>query len=207
LTDDVFVRIPLRAERHGLLSRPGWLATHAAPNRTSPTLRGLAIRSRIFCQEVAAPAGLAFDPVRPGDADASTRQRYEEHARNPVCAGCHRLMDPIGFGFENMDAIGRSRLYEEAHLIDSQGMLSQTDVDGPFVGPAQLGGRIATSAQVNACLVTQLFRFVEGRDETQDDACALAPLQKRAAAGTMRLADILIELVTRDSFAWRKVEP
>ena len=99
-------------QRAGLLTQAGFLAAHAHANQTSPVHRGLLIRKNLLCTDLPdPPANVNNNPPAP-DPNATTRQRFEQHRANPSCAACHQLMDPIGIGFENYDAIGRYRTTE-----------------------------------------------------------------------------------------------
>ncbi|MES1204894.1 MAG: DUF1588 domain-containing protein [Pseudomonadota bacterium] len=196
------------ALRRGVLSLGGWLAAHSPVHRSSPVERGLAVRSRMFCLTPPPPPpdALSMSPG-PGDANGTTRQKFEQHSTDPKCAACHRLMDPIGFGMEMMDALGRHRVTEADLPVDSSGMLTGTDVDGPFKGPAELSGKLLQSRQVRDCFVLQMFRYLEGREEKKDDACSLKPLQEFFAPADARIADLAVEMVLRGNFAQRSYEP
>ncbi|HEV8245867.1 MAG TPA: DUF1592 domain-containing protein, partial [Polyangiaceae bacterium] len=98
---DTFERASLDpARRAGLLSQGGLLAAYANVNQTSPVARGFFVRERLLCAPPAPPPPTvnAIPPTL--DPDLTTRERFEQHRTDPSCAGCHALMDPIGFGFE-----------------------------------------------------------------------------------------------------------
>ena len=106
------VKFPEGARRAGLLGQGTFLASTAGPTDTSPTARGIFIRERLLCQHVPPPPPGVIttlpDPLAE-QPPKGRRQLMDEHVENPTCASCHRLMDPIGFGFEHFDAIGRWR--------------------------------------------------------------------------------------------------
>src|SRR6185369_17169143 len=137
----------------------------------------------------------------------STRERFAEHAQNSFCASCHKLMDPIGLGFESFDGVGRFRTTEYDIPIDDSGELIGTDVDGPFTGAAALGQRLAESEDVQACVVTQWFRYGYGRAESPDaDACSLATLSEKFAAAGGNVRELLVALTQTDAFLYRRAE-
>jgi hypothetical protein len=184
--------------RRGVLSLAGWLAAHSPVHRSSPVDRGLLIRSRLFCQSLPPPpAGVVAAAPGSGDGVTTTRQKFEQHATDDACSGCHSLMDPIGFGFEMMDALGRYREMEAGLPVDSTGSLAETDVDGPFRGPAELSEKLLASADVRACVVRQLFRFMEGRDVMAADACRLDPLVTFFADRKHGIRELAVELATQ----------
>src|SRR5205823_4297925 len=111
--------------RGGLLRQGSVLTVTSYATRTSPVIRGKWIMSNIL--GVAPPPPLPAVPAlkenRTGLAALSMRERMAQHRDNPVCSGCHKLMDPVGFSLENYDAIGRWRNAEEGKPIDSAGGL------------------------------------------------------------------------------------
>ncbi|MEQ1842852.1 MAG: DUF1592 domain-containing protein, partial [Verrucomicrobiales bacterium] len=115
------------ANRGGILAMPGILATTSFPNRTSPVNRGVWVLEQVLGQHVP-PAPPNVPSLEKQDkkavASLTLRQRTELHRTNPVCANCHKVLDPIGFGLENFDAIGRWRDSDEAGgRIDPSGEL------------------------------------------------------------------------------------
>ena len=134
-----FTPVELRPHRRGLLSSPGFLAAHALINQTNPVERGLIVRRRLLCQDVPPPPPDVLAQPPGGGNELTTRAKYEAHRRDPSCSACHQFIDPLGFGFENFDAIGRYRTKEGAHDVDASGEVVGTDVDGPFIGPAAAG--------------------------------------------------------------------
>jgi hypothetical protein len=196
------------ARRRGVLSLGGWLSAHSPVHRSSPVDRGLAIRSRLFCQTLPPPPpdAITSAPDR-SDGVTTTRQKFEMHTASPACSGCHVMIDPIGFGFEMMDGMGRFRDNEAGLPVDSSGMLTDTDVDGPFRGPAELADKLVRSRQVRDCFVTQIFRYVEGREERAEDDCELSRLKQAFARGDGGIVELLLHMVLRGSFGRRSLEP
>jgi hypothetical protein len=161
----------------GLFTQGSFLATHAKANQTSPVLRGKFVRARLLCAPPPPPPADRVIVAPSVDPRLATRARFAAHATDPFCAGCHKLMDPLGFAFEHFDAIGRWRDTEAGEPIDATGSLTGTDVDGPFDGVADLASRLAASANVRTCVATQWFRWAFGRDESSDDdLCAIDTL-------------------------------
>jgi len=195
--------------RRGVLSLGAWLSAHSPVHRSSPVDRGIAIRTRFFCESLPPPPSGALAMAPNGDPQTdviTTRQKFEQHTTDPSCSSCHRYVDPIGFGLEMMDGIGRYRTTESGQPVDSTGELKDTDVDGPFEGPADLAERLLESRQVRDCFVRQMFRFIEGRSETRDDECDLAPIQERFAEDNQTISDLAIEIAIRPGALARRVE-
>jgi hypothetical protein len=202
-------RVRLRGDRRrGLLSSPAFLGRHALVGQTNPVDRGLLIRSRLFCQDVPGPPPGVNAVAPTGPIAPTTRGKYEAHVVNDFCRGCHQLMDPLGFGLEQFDAIGQFRTHEGTIAIDARGAIAATDVDGPFVGPVQLSERLLKSALFRRCLVQQLFRFALGREvEPANDDGELDYLAYQLEQHGRNLTEVVIELVARPNFNLRKVAP
>jgi hypothetical protein len=171
------VELPV-AQSAGLLTQGSFLATHAKPNQTSPIHRGKFVRERLFCTPPDPPPPEIV--VRPPTVDPrlSTRERFAAHTASPACSGCHALMDPIGFAFENFDAAGRYREVDAGKPVDATGELTDTDVDGPLDGVPSLARRLLESEQVRTCVAKQWFRHAFGRKESESaaDACVVQAL-------------------------------
>jgi len=132
------------------------------------------VLEQMLCMELPLPPP-GGAPVEAGDtSNLTTRERFEQHAES-ACASCHKFLDPIGFAFENFDAAGRYRDQEKGKPIDTAGVLSDTDVDGPFQNSVELSSRFAGSERIRRCIANQWFRFALGRSETENEH-ALAQL-------------------------------
>ena len=189
--------------RGGILSQPSLMTVLSDPDQSSPVLRGRFVRERLLCQTIAPPPpNLNITPpmVQPG---VPTRQRFAQHEVDPTCSGCHHLMDPIGFGFEGFDAIGRARMMDEGHPVDTSGTLTGTDVDGTFTGVPGLGQRLAGSIEVANCVTTEWFRFGLGRFETSDDSCSLASIRQTFDASHHDMRELIVAITQTDAFMYR----
>jgi hypothetical protein len=188
----------------GVLTLPAFLAVTAKPAESSPIYRGKFVREALLCQTLPAPPPNV--PKLPDVQEGvSTRQRLSQHETDPVCSGCHRLMDPIGFGFENFDAIGRFRASDGAEPIDSHGELIGTrSLDGVFSGVEELADDLAGSAEVHECMVRQWFRFALARYEREVDACALTRMQAEFSAQGASLLALPAATVASDAFRYRR---
>lgn len=188
----------------GLLTLPAILALTSTASESSPVYRGRFVRQSLLCQQLPhAPANIPAPPeVTSG---VSTRERLKEHEVNPSCAGCHTMMDPIGFGFESFDAMGKYRATDGGSPVDDSGELTNAKgAEGKFNGVVELGKKLAASSEVQECVTRQWFRFMLARFEQEGDSCAL---RKAAdgfiAAGTdMKLLPAAI--IGSDAFLYRR---
>ncbi len=194
--------------RKGILSLPGTLATHSTVDRTSPVDRGLLVAVRLLCQEIAPPpGGLVIPAIDTDDLTRTTRAKQESHAA-ASCAGCHDRIDPIGFGLENMDTLGRYRATENNKPVDSSGELVGSELDfRKFNGPAELADRLLASNTFRECFVTQLWRYAEARLETDADACVLADLKQSLRTADDPLVTLIVALTRHPTFTSRRNAP
>lgn len=200
-----FTRVNLPpGQRAGLLTHAGLLSVLGDARSSSPVQRGLFVRSRLLCQEMPAPPPDVVDTIAPPSTSVTTRERYQEHLTKASCAACHKMMDPIGFGLEGFDGIGRHRTTENGVAVDTSGELVTTrDIDGTFVGPGELARKLAGSAQVSDCVATRYFRFALGRVETQHDACSLVALRTAFKTSGTKLSELVRALTGAPAFNLR----
>jgi hypothetical protein len=186
---DELVRVELDpAERGGLLTRLGVLSATSHIDRTSVVLRGRFLRTVVLCSPL---------PPPPADVDVSN---VGADRTKPPCNACHDLMDPLGRGLEQYDAIGR--FFDDA---DSDGKIVGTDVDAPFQGGAELSARLAESAQVRDCVARQWFRFALGRPENAElDERSLDAIDAAFEGGDLR--ELIVSLTLTDAFRFRPLE-
>jgi len=194
-------------ERAGVLTRASVLASYAQHVDSSPIRRGKLVRTRVLCQELPAPPKdlmIVFPPAQP---TATTRQRFAQHATDAACSGCHRLMDPVGFGFENYDAIGSFRETENGLPVDSSGeVLATRDMNGTFRGAVELSSKLAGSQEVQECFSRHLMEFVMARALEPEDDCSVSPAAERFTASGTRVSDLLLHFATSDLFQLRSAE-
>ncbi|MDP2311034.1 MAG: DUF1592 domain-containing protein [Pseudomonadota bacterium] len=203
-----YQRVELDGEtRGGLLTQGSLLARWALPTSSSPIHRGVMVRERLLCQELAPPpANLDTSPPAV-DASLSTRERYAAHAALPECASCHDLIDPIGFGFEHYDGVGRWRERDGEHEVDATGEIrSSPRTDGTFDGVFGLADLLATSPDVQACYATMWTIWGTGNADTESLACAADRLADAAPAGTLGLLAPRDALLGFDHFTERTGE-
>ena len=196
------------ANRGGILAMPGVLATTSFPNRTSPVKRGVWVLEQVLGEEIPSPppnvpALEKQDPKKV--ADLTLRQRTELHRTDAVCANCHKLLDPIGFGLENFDAIGRWRAQDDTGgSIDAAGELPGGK---RFTSPKELKAIIASRQGDLARNLTEkllaysLCRQLEGYDEVVVDR-----LMETIAQDGYRMQTLITEIATSYPFTHRRIQ-
>jgi hypothetical protein len=204
-TSAAFEKVELDpAQRAGLLTTGTLLALNAHSNQTSPVHRGKMIREQILCDVMPLPPPDVMITVPEPDPNSTAKERFAEHSANPSCKGCHQLMDPIGFGFENYDSVARFRTTENGKTIDATGELTQSDVDGAFDGVVELAAKLASSKDVEKCYATQWFRYAYGRGEQKEDLCTTAWLADEFAKKGGSVKELLVALTQTDAFLYRR---
>lgn len=203
------MQLPETQGRSGILTQAAFLSVQAHPDQTSPVLRGKFVRSKLLCQTPPPPPDDVNISVPEVSANSTARERFSAHSEaGSSCNGCHQMMDPIGFAFENFDAVGSFRTTENGKAIDVSGeVVGTTDpaLAGAFVGVKALGQKLAASKTVRDCVATQWFRFASGRSESEPDSCSIATLQESFNASQGDLVELAVGITQTESFWYRGV--
>lgn len=216
------VRFPANGKRAGVLGHASFLTLTSKPSETAPTERGLFIREHFLCQIVPPPPpGVSTTlPVLSEEKPVTNRERLAMHLSDASCASCHRLVDPIGFGFEQFDAIGRYREKQIALVfpavettkknVRQEGMKVELPVDteasilgianSRFSSPAEAGRILAATPACHRCIVKQFFRYALGRAETEADRPYLEEAYERFAKSGFRFRELILAIVTSRPF-------
>ncbi len=209
---DAFQRVALRLEdrRGGLLTQAGVLSLTSDGQRHRPVHRGKWVLETIFNKPPPPPPANVspIEPTPAGQPKATLRMKLEAHISDPSCASCHRKIDPLGFAFDNYDALGRWRT-EEA-VRDGDGAYPKVDASGVLPD----GRKFADSTELRRLLLTDTDKFAAAfveklatyalrRAITFDDRQALTELAARSKATDFRLREIVEELVISDLFRQR----
>lgn len=195
------VELPADGERAGLLGHASLLSLYAHESSTSATLRGKFVREVLLCQGVPAPPPTVITTLpEPGPDARTARDRLAVHSADPACGSCHALMDPIGLGLENFDAIGRYRTMENDAPIDASGQLHPDDPASVFDGPVELGTVLSQDPRVSACLVRTLYRHASGTLEQPNAEPVLAELATSFTASGHQLRELLHAMIVHPAF-------
>lgn len=186
-------------ERAGLLTHPAFLAGFAAFDDTQPVKRGKFVNETLLCRAVPdAPLDVV---AKLPPAMNTMREKLAQHSKEPRCAACHGMLDPLGLALEQYDAYGRYRTTQFGQPLDPSGTLTGAgDVDGSFKDAVDLAGKLAGSMAVEHCFIRHGFRYYMGRPEDAYDSCALDAAAKAYRAGSGDLAAAVAALFTSQSF-------
>jgi len=197
------VQYPPGSARRGLLGHGSILAVTSYPDRTSPVVRGKWILENLLGAPPPDPPPNVPGLVATDGAGSaiSMRERLARHRDNPNCAGCHALMDPLGFALENFDAVGRWRTLGDAgEWIDAAGALP----DGtPFDGVEGLRAALMSSDLFVTTMTEKLLTYALGRGVEYYDMPAIRSIIRAAGADDLRFSSLIIGIVRSVPFRQR----
>jgi hypothetical protein len=192
---------PQSSHRVGIESQIAFLALYSHPGRSSPTLRGKAIREVFLCQEVPdPPPKVTFAGIQDtaNGRTPTARDRLLVHRNEAACAGCHKIMDPLGLTLEDFDGVGTYRTRENGALIDVSGSLDGAE----FHTPEGLGQALHDHPETPRCLVEKMYRFAVGRDTSMEERPYMDYLTRSFASSGYRVPDLMRTIaLSRNFFA------
>lgn len=193
-----------KEHRDGLLTLVGFLARYSHPGRTSPTKRGRGLRETLLCQHVPdPPPNVNFELFEDPTAERRTaRERLTVHNTNPICAGCHRLTDPLGLILEKYDGAGQYRETENGAPIDTSGEINRV----PVADAADLGKALRNYPALASCIVSRVYSYGTGREIDDDDGQFLDYLDTKFEQNNYRFLNLLRTIVTSNAFYAMKVD-
>jgi len=194
--------------RIGFLTQPGVLSASISQKElVAPILRGKFIRNQFLCT-LPLPAVPASVPAPPQAPNLTTRDRLAQHRTDPSCDSCHKLLDPVGFGFEQFDAIGRYRdKGSQGEALTGAGQVFGLPGDPTFTGPGELATLLQGSEDVSSCLAQQAFRYTYGREPVAADACTIKLAREAFKAKKFDLQEMIVAITTSDAFRYATVTP
>ncbi len=196
------VDLPADSPRGGILTQASVLTVTSNPGRTSPVKRGKWILEQVLGTPPPPPPPDVPELKEGAELKGTLRQRMEQHRSNPSCATCHSKMDPLGFGFENFDAVGRWRTEDGGDPIDPSGELPSGE---KFAGVDELKTMLLTtrSEQFTRNLSEKLLTYALGRGLEYYDACAADTIAAQVAADGHKFSRLVVEIVRSEPFRKR----
>lgn len=202
-----FRRVSLAGEpRFGVLTHGSILTLTSQPNRTSPVMRGKWIMENILGLRAPEPPENVpeLDEKKVEAGETSFRKQLEIHRENAVCASCHDHMDPLGFGFENYDAIGRFRVKDGSFDVDPSGVLPTGE---EFLGTAELVAILTKRDREFAeAVTTRMLTFALGRGLEYYDQCAIDKIVEQLESDNYRFHSLVKQIVFSDPFLKRRID-
>ncbi len=199
-----FERTSLSATgRRGLLGQAGLLSYLAGPERSSPVSRGKWVLNQLLCTEAAPPPkDVPSLPALTDTENMTMRNVMEQHRASPACAGCHQLMDPMGFALENFDAAGKWIDDYRGQPLDLTGQMPTTGV--AFNGPTELAAAIAGDSRFARCVTSKLFTYATARGPDAFDDAQIDVLTQDFAAASFSFPALVAKLVSNPAFTLRR---
>jgi hypothetical protein len=202
-----FERVEFSDGRHaGVLTQASILTLTSNPGRTSPVKRGKWILENLLGSPPPDPPPDAPDleATQKNQPNAPLRKQLEIHRQNPVCASCHKVMDQLGFGLENFDAIGRWRERDGRFPIDASGALPG---GVHFNGPQELAHVLLKRRREFArCLAEKMLTYALGRELVVSDRCVVDKIVSDLEAADYRFSRLVTAIVLSDPFRKRRIE-
>jgi hypothetical protein len=197
------VQLDANGPRRGILGHGSMQTVTSVATRTSPVMRGKWVLENLLgAPPPEPPPGVEvnLDPT-PGAAPTTLRQRLEQHRANPVCASCHKVMDPIGFALENFDLVGAWRETDGPGPIDATGQLA----DGtPLKGPADLRRALTSRSDAFLTLATEkLLTYAMGRPVTDTDMSSVRAIVRRVSQDGNRFSALVVAVTQSAPFRMR----
>ena len=202
------VELSGNSQRRGFLTEGGILTVNAHGDRTSPVRRGKFVLNALLCKEIPPPPPSVNTTIAPDSSGEKTlRQVLSVHLTGPVCSSCHSLMDPIGFGMENYDAVGAYRTLDNKLPVDATGTLPATGES--FNGLVELTQLIAKNPAFPSCVASKVYTYALGRglvvnDPTHLDPSALAAVASRFSSSGLKFQDLVAGVVASPTFLNRR---
>jgi len=187
---------PAGDPRAGILSQASFTTLFSPSGRTSPTVRGKALRQNILCERVPPPPGnvsFKFVEDTSNPQFKTTRDRLTAHRTEPMCAGCHKLTDPLGLALENFDSAGEFRTTENGVQIDASGELSGKQ----FIGAPGLAQAVRDDPAAVNCVAQKAFAFETGYVPAKDDP-RWQQIQQKFAASHYQVLELLRAIALSD---------
>ncbi len=194
-----FERVSLSTTaRLGILTQASFLIANSHPAFTSPTKRGAWVLEQLLCEAPPPPPPDVMTQLAAPAEGESVRDKLAAHRANPSCAACHALMDPIGLGLENFDAIGVYHATENGKPVDASGVLRGTS----FSGARELATLLGSDARLAGCFAQQLLTYAVGRpfSTVEGRSTASTLVQDERAAGRQGVSDLIRAVALSEPF-------
>ena len=188
------------AQRSGLLTQAAFLTVTGATDGSNPAKRGKKIYENVLCGELPPPPPVV-PPPKEASEGGTTRERFKEHSDQACAAGCHALMDPLGFAFEHYDGIGGFRTMDNGGVVDASGSVELDGTRHSFKDARELVKILAASETARRCFATQWARFAFKRKEADADRASIDAIARAFDQGSVK--DLLVGVTGSRSFRYR----
>jgi hypothetical protein len=201
-TGEALTRVDLDpAQRSGLLTQPGFLSSYITGNDPDTIHRGVFIATRLLCIELPPPAPDAT-PLIPPQADMTNRERVEKTTGKGTCGeSCHgALLNPLGFAFENYDAIGKYRTMDRGKPVNAADAYTLDGKLQSFSNAVELSRLLADAKQTHACYIQNMMTYMHGRVVASEEHAMIDYYARLSRAGMLSLRDLMLTIATSEPF-------
>ncbi len=196
-----FALMPVETTRAGLYTHPAFLAAVADDLQPKPVHRAHAALDGLLCVRLPNPPAEAAEAKPPTDPRLTSRQKFEIMTGAPLCASCHRVLNPISFAFGSFDAVGRTRTMDGKEAIDPSGAVALPDGRAlPFTDARSLFTALAAEAPARQCFVDNWYEYLLGRTLDTADDCS----RQRSFGKAGNVQALVRSVFLSDSFRFRK---
>jgi hypothetical protein len=206
-TGSSFVPVTFPAgQRAGLLTQGSFMGNFAHGSESSPVLRGKFLLTQLLCSPPEPPPDDIDATLPPPDPTKTSREQLVELTSTGTCAGCHAILNPLGFAFEHFDGMGRYRTMERGIPIDATAEVTDLgELDGVYANHEDFLAVLAGSAAVRSCLASKWFIYTHGRIPETDDTCSLATSSSKfETSGDVR--ELILDMTETPAFLYLRTQ-
>jgi hypothetical protein len=189
------------SQRRGLLTHASYLASHARTPERAPIYRGKSVLADVLCMPLAPPQDA--DTNVDFDSTSSARQQIEDATASPACAGCHRMINPLGFLFEHYDGVGQWRTEDGEWPVEAEAtVMMGSDIDGTYADATALIEKLPSSSSLATCITRQWLRFALSRPEGTEDE---GSIDAAGAAASGDMFELVGAIPQTEAFRYRRL--
>jgi hypothetical protein len=195
-------------QRAGILTQGSFLASHADGDFSHPVRRGVTMLRHVLCQDIPQPDNVMVPPLPERPQNVTTREFYSMHSKyGAICTSCHAAIDPMGFAFENYDAVGQYRETEVGKPVDSSGSIQLTNSVLTFKNAVDLTTQLAKTTDLRECMTRHWMRYLLRRQEVPEEAGSVTNAMKAFEQSQWDVREMLVALTSTRAFTHRQPFP
>jgi hypothetical protein len=193
------------SQRAGILTQGSFLASHADGDFSHPVRRGVTILRHVLCQEIPQPDNIMVPPLPERPQGVTTREFYSQHSKfGALCATCHDAIDPMGFAFENFDAVGQYRDKEVGKPVDASGTLMLSSGPVKFDNAVDMTTKLAQAGELRDCMARHWVRYLLRRPELREEKGSMDAMMKAFEQSGWDLRELLVAFTSTRTFTHRQ---
>jgi hypothetical protein len=192
-------------QRAGILTHGSFLAGHSDTDEPHPIHRGLQVLEKVLCKTIVPPVDFVPPPVKDVAPGIQNRKRFEESTMTEAsCAACHSLINPVGFAFENYDAVGAWRDTDANMPVNASGTFVFGSGEVSFKNAVEFSKAIATSKEARDCFTKQFLEYTLRRPTLDSEEASIKAISEAFATSGYDLKELLLATTKTRAFTHRK---